>query len=132
MNINRGTFITLALLRLVPDAKFANRGDDLDLVEWLDERPMPSAEMIDKEIDKIILDLPMNSLKTIRNRLLSESDWLAVQDRAMTDEEKAYRQALRDLPKNNPNVSFDSNETLTNVNWPKAPAILGKVSYTLQ
>jgi len=33
-----------------------------------------------------------------RNQLLSESDWMAVSDRTMSDLEKEYRQNLRDLP----------------------------------
>lgn len=33
-----------------------------------------------------------------RNSLLAETDWWAVQDRTMTPQEIAYRQALRDIP----------------------------------
>ena len=33
-----------------------------------------------------------------RNKALKNSDVMALQDRVMTDEQKAYRQALRDLP----------------------------------
>ena len=33
-----------------------------------------------------------------RNRLLSETDWMAGSDVTMTDAWKTYRQALRDLP----------------------------------
>lgn len=33
-----------------------------------------------------------------RNQLLLETDWWAVSDRKMSDAEKNYRQALRDLP----------------------------------
>jgi len=33
-----------------------------------------------------------------RNRLLAETDWWAVSDRVMSDDEKQYRQDLRDLP----------------------------------
>jgi len=39
-------------------------------------------------------------LRKKRNCLLKETDWWAVSDRTMTDDEKAYRQALRDLPAN--------------------------------
>jgi hypothetical protein len=35
-----------------------------------------------------------------RNKLLSESDWMAVSDRTMSNAEKTYRQELRDLPNN--------------------------------
>lgn len=39
-----------------------------------------------------------------RNALLSETDWWAVSDRTMTDDQTAYRQALRDIT--------------THANWP--------------
>ena len=35
--------------------------------------------------------------RTIRNTLLSETDWMALSDRTMTAEQTAYRQALRDI-----------------------------------
>lgn len=48
-----------------------------------------------------------------RNTLLAETDWWAVQDRVMTDEEIAYRQALRDIP---------SQEGFPlNITWPTKP-----------
>ena len=39
-----------------------------------------------------------NTLRAERNRLLAETDWWASNDITMSDERKAYRQALRDLP----------------------------------
>ena len=35
-----------------------------------------------------------------RNQLLAETDYLALSDATLTDEMRAYRQALRDLPAN--------------------------------
>lgn len=39
-----------------------------------------------------------NSLRVERDRRLAETDWWSSGDLTMTDEQKAYRQALRDLP----------------------------------
>lgn len=39
-------------------------------------------------------------LRYQRNRLLAETDYLALADVTLTDEMRAYRQALRDLPAN--------------------------------
>ena len=39
-------------------------------------------------------------LRSKRNLYLTQTDWWTVADRTMTDEERAYRQALRDLPAN--------------------------------
>tara|TARA_Y100000817_G_C16744152_1_gene493884 strand:+ start:267 stop:620 length:354 start_codon:yes stop_codon:yes gene_type:complete len=41
-----------------------------------------------------------HSLRVERNRRLEETDWWASNDLTMTDEQTAYRQALRDLPAN--------------------------------
>ena len=42
----------------------------------------------------------LRSLRFERNRLLAETDYLALADSTLTDEMRAYRQALRDLPAN--------------------------------
>lgn len=130
--IKKEKYIARALLQLVPNAKFALRGDSLDHLEWLDERPQPSAQQIDAKLNDIVAGFPMQHLKDIRNGLLKQSDWLAVADRTMSDEEQAYRQALRDLPANNPNPTITEDGKLGNVNWPTAPAILGSVSHDFQ
>lgn len=39
----------------------------------------------------------MSLLRMERNRLLSKTDWWAVQDRVMSQDEKDYRQALRNI-----------------------------------
>lgn len=52
-----------------------------------------------------------------RNRLLAETDRFALTDQTLSDEMRAYRQALRDLPSNTDD--FD------NVVWPEKPAELG-------
>jgi hypothetical protein len=44
--------------------------------------------------------IEMNRLRYVRDEKLAETDWWAVGDRTITDEERAYRQALRDLPAN--------------------------------
>jgi hypothetical protein len=40
---------------------------------------------------------PLEALRAERNRLLAETDWWASSDLTMTDEQTAYRQALRDI-----------------------------------
>ena len=45
-----------------------------------------------------ILNTKWESLRTQRNELLKESDWMAGSDVVMSDSWKIYRQALRDLP----------------------------------
>ena len=42
-------------------------------------------------------ELSLMLLRIERNRRLHETDWMAVQDRIMSEEEKEYRQQLRDI-----------------------------------
>ena len=42
----------------------------------------------------------LRSLRFERNARLAETDYLALSDSTLTDEMRAYRQALRDLPAN--------------------------------
>lgn len=41
-----------------------------------------------------------SKLRSRRNRLIAETDYLALSDATLTDEMSTYRQALRDLPAN--------------------------------
>ena len=43
---------------------------------------------------------PLANLRSRRNFLLAETDYLALADNTLTDAMKTYRQALRDLPAN--------------------------------
>ncbi len=64
---------------------------------------------------------PMCILRQERNQKLTETDWWAVSDRTMTAEQTAYRNELRDLPANSPNVALDERSNLINVTWPEVP-----------
>jgi len=48
----------------------------------------------------VALVLQMEELRRQRDQLLAETDYLALADSTLTDEMRAYRQALRDLPAN--------------------------------
>jgi hypothetical protein len=58
-------------------------------------------------------------MRRIRDELLKESDVEVLPDRSPSDEIKAYRQALRDLPANE-NPTYDADGNLI-VNWPTKP-----------
>ena len=58
-------------------------------------------------------DRKAEEVRSERNQLLSETDWMAGSDVTMSDEWRTYRQALRDIP---------SQEGFPNsVTWPTAP-----------
>ena len=56
---------------------------------------------------------PMRLLREERDRLIAETDWWASSDLTMTDAQKTYRQALRDITK--------SATSLDDVSWPTKP-----------
>ena len=68
--------------------------------------PVPTQAELD------LMDL--NFLRAQRNQKLSETDWMANSDVTMSDEMKAYRQALRDITKTYKNVQ--------EVVWPTKPS----------
>ena len=55
-------------------------------------------------------------LRRERNRLLAETDYLALSDNTLSDDMKTYRQNLRDLPSGK-----DTVEKCENVTWPTKP-----------
>ena len=55
-------------------------------------------------------------LRSKRNRLLAETDYLALSDNTLTSDMETYRQALRDLPTGKDTVAKCENAT-----WPTKP-----------
>ena len=70
-------------------------------LEWNDEAvAKPTEAEIAAVNDEAIRDEKFKLLRADRDRLLAETDYLALTDVTLTDEMTAYRQALRDLPAN--------------------------------
>ena len=69
------------------------------------------------EVNEKLQDLtaaePMKELRAERDRLIAATDWWASSDLTVTDAQKSYRQALRDITKD-----YDS---LDDVKWPTKP-----------
>jgi len=55
----------------------------------------------------------LRKLRIERNKLIAETDWWMMPDRTPTDEQTAYRQALRDIT--------DTYSSLDTVVWPTKP-----------
>jgi len=90
--------ISDALFSLRPGAEFVIRGGVIDFYQHND--PQPTAEELQAEIARLEAAQPMVELRQQRNRLIAETDYLALSDATLTDEMSTYRQALRDLPAN--------------------------------
>lgn len=66
------------------------------------------------------VDSLLKEVRQERNKSLLNSDWTQLPDSPLTEAERqewaTYRQALRDLPSNNPNIQF-----LADIQWPEKP-----------
>jgi len=63
---------------------------------------------------------PMRLLREERDRKLAETDWWVLPDRTASQEQKDYRQTLRDFP-STAEPQLDEQGNLTNVTWPTKP-----------
>ena len=101
-----------ALISLRPGAEFVIRGDTIELYQHSD--PQPTADELQAEIDRLEAAQPLVELRKKRNELLAETDYLALSDVTLSEDMRAYRQNLRDLPAN---TSDPANPT-----WPVKPS----------
>jgi len=62
------------------------------------------------------LNRALAELRDIRNRLLAETDYLALSDQTLSSDMTTYRQNLRDLTN-----GLDTVEKVNNVTWPTKP-----------
>ena len=64
--------------------------------------PLTAEELAEREAYErdVLPGILLDNLRNQRNRLLTETDYLALSDQTLTAEMAAYRQALRDLPAN--------------------------------
>ena len=84
------------------------------IVEWDGPDPQPTEAELQAAYDVAVVNVAFAALRTRRNQLLAETDYLALSDQTMTAEMQAYRQALRDLPANT--------EDPANPVWPTKPS----------
>ena len=64
-----------------------------------------------------LLNIALMGLRFKRDRLLEQTDYLALSDVTMSDAWKTYRQQLRDLPS-----GLDTVDKVNNVTWPSEPS----------
>ncbi len=86
-----------AILKLNPTAQVSLCGDDINTITWENGTTPISKQDILNMLPQVELDMALESLRTKRNALLAETDYLALSDNTMTEEVKTYRQKLRDI-----------------------------------
>ena len=95
-------------------------GGDISLSDIIKEDDFDIDEdLVNQKVQEKLSTEPMKRLRHERNRRLSETDWWVLPDRTASQEQKDYRQALRDLPSTaSPTLV---NGMLSNVTWPTKP-----------
>jgi len=102
-----------ALKNLSPGSEWSVRLPE-NTITWIKVvGDKPTEAEIQAEIARLEAEQPWKELRQERNRLLAETDYLALSDSTLTTEMAAYRQALRDLPANTTDP--------TNPVWPVKP-----------
>lgn len=88
--------------------------DNYETLQWYNtEIPKPSKEQLEAEAVEAEAQFKMSLLRQERDRRISVTDWWASSDLIMSDEQKAYRQALRDIT--------ETYTSLDDVIWPTKP-----------
>lgn len=89
--------ISEAIKKINPSAEFSYNDENIDTIQWLNgTTPISKQDILDM-LPQVELDMALESLRTKRNALLIETDYLALSDNTMTEEVKTYRQKLRDI-----------------------------------
>ena len=105
-----------AILKINPDAKVMIQNEDINSIQWLEgTTPIPVAD-IEAQFPAVEFDMAMADLRAKRNKLLADTDYLALSANTMSAEMTTYRQALRDLTNGLTTV-----EDVNNVVYPNKP-----------
>ena len=85
---------------------------------------LPTDEQIIAKAKILACDNPVNALRQTRDFLISQSDWMGNQDYNISDEWKAYRQALRDITTTitDNSVRLAMADDINHSSWPTKPS----------
>ena len=93
---------------------------DGSYVVYHDGQTPPTEEAILAKFEELKTAYPMKLLREERDRRLAETDWWASSDLLISDDQRKYRQALRDITKT-ADPQLNEFDELINVTWPEKP-----------
>jgi len=89
--------IIKAIQKINPNAEVSVNGNDINQITWHNgTTPIPVAD-IQAQLPIVEFDMAMEDLRAKRNKLLADTDYLALSDNTMSAEMTTYRQSLRDI-----------------------------------
>ena len=88
-----------AILKINPNAVVTVSGNDINTceLEWHNGTTPISKADIQAQFTAVEFDTAMEDLRTKRNKLLADTDHLALSDNTLSTEMTTYRQSLRDI-----------------------------------
>ena len=111
-----------ALQALKPEAEWVLRGENYSGLEWTDSsQTKPTETEINSKISELDRQEAMELLRVERDIRIAKTDWRASSDLTLATAWKTYRQALRDITKQTPQLNSDYELDLTSVTWPTEP-----------
>ena len=115
--------LSAALVELAPGALWSMKNEDYGTLQWFSSNiTKPTLAELNAKVAELKAAEPMRLLRKERDRLIAETDWWVLPDRTPTDEQLAYRQALRDLPDNSTPVLDNTTRLgISGVTWPTKP-----------
>ena len=126
-----GYTIDHALANYYSDCLWTIHDSDYTKLEWdaSNSKTKPTLEDLQSKVTALDTAEPLKRLRSERDRLLAESDWVVTKAAetgvAETDAWKTYRQALRELPSTQTPVMEDTPTSqlgIKNVTWPTKPS----------
>ena len=89
--------IIKAIKKINPNAQVTVNADDINQITWHNGTTPISKADIEAQFPIVEFDMTMADLRAKRNKLLADTDYLALSDNTMSAEMTTYRQALRDI-----------------------------------
>ena len=110
------TDIIKAILKINPNAQASVNADDIEQITWLNGTTLISKQDILDMLPQVEFDMAMETLRAKRNKLIAETDYLALSDNTLSEAMSTYRQSLRDITNGITTV-----EQANSVTWPTKP-----------
>ena len=105
-----------AILKINTKAEVSVSDNDIDTIVWENGTTPISKTEIEAQLPTVELEIALEDLRAKRNKLLADTDYLALSDNTLSSDMTTYRTALRDLTN-----GLDTVDKVNNVTWPTKP-----------
>ena len=91
------TDIIKAIQKINPNAEVSVSGNDINTITWENGTTPISKADIQAQLPIVEFDMAMQDLRAKRNKLLADTDYLALSDNTLSTDMANYRTQLRDI-----------------------------------